>query len=441
MFPDKELDVFVSKGQENKLRKNQAFQAKHTQFSEPDEKNSNHVRIAVGHKHYKKIANNVAKGKGIRIIPEMVKGCGFFGKVGDFVKKNIKQDDVKKLGAKAISFAGKKLGVSDEHLAHAHNLLDEATDNFYAGNKKLVSGNTVKKVANHAINHAVDKYANGNEMIKGVASNLGNKIIDDKYGEGFVKGTAAAKAHAKMMRDKFLQKNCRHHQDDDDEPAPASKGRRFAKGSKEAKEHMARIRAMRGKGFFGDMLKSGVQVAKNLASNPTVQQKVAGVASKLLQKTPVGQMLGQDTTNNLVNKAVSVAGNKIAGSGIVKRGKGFNFKKIIHAVASNPVAKQIATKAITTAIQASPVAPLLNSTLGPNATNQLASQAVNAGFQATSNSTQGSGFYRARNGTGVYRRTRNNCHPVVGGMVSAIYSNARVVRPVAGGSFRSLNGD
>jgi len=74
----------------------------------------------------------------------MVKGCGFFGKVGNFVKNNNKQDDIKKIGSKAITAVGKKLGISDDHLQHAHNLLHESTDNFYAGNKKLVSGKRLK---------------------------------------------------------------------------------------------------------------------------------------------------------------------------------------------------------------------------------------------------------------------------------------------------------
>lgn len=217
MNSDKEVDTYLSNHQTRKLEKCEPIQLKHNQFLDPDGKNNNHVKMVLSHKHHKKVVTNVNKGKGTRITPDMVKGCGFFGKVGYFVKNNIKQEDVKKLGSKAINTVGKKLGISDDHLQQTNDLLNETTENFYKGNKKLVSGKTLKTVALHAFHHGVNKLAKGDDTIENIVSNISDNVIDDHYGEGFPKGSKQAKAHAKKMR--MAQSNKTH----------------FVKGSKEAK--------------------------------------------------------------------------------------------------------------------------------------------------------------------------------------------------------------
>jgi hypothetical protein len=83
---------------------------------------------------------------------------------------------------------------------------------------------------------------------------------------------------------------------------------------------MAKLRAMRGKktgkGLFGNILKGVKSIAKN--------KQVQGIAGQVLKKglamTPIGATVPTSVTDNLIDQGVSMGGDKIAGSGLKKRG-------------------------------------------------------------------------------------------------------------------------
>ena len=53
----KKIDDFLSKGQLNSMNKGKAFQMKYHQFMEPTNKTNHHVKLQVGHSHFKKLIN------------------------------------------------------------------------------------------------------------------------------------------------------------------------------------------------------------------------------------------------------------------------------------------------------------------------------------------------------------------------------------------------
>ena len=86
----------------------------------------------------------------------------------------------------------------------------------------------------------------------------------------------------------------------------------FTKGSPEAKAHMEKLRAMKGKGFFDDIVKG----AKKLAGNKAVQGIAAKALKTGLSMTPIGKMVPSSVTNKLIDSGVGAGGNAVAGSGV-----------------------------------------------------------------------------------------------------------------------------
>jgi len=74
---------------------------------------------------------------------------------------------------------------------------------------------------------------------------------------------------------------------------------RFVKGSQEAKEHMAKLRAMRqGKGFFGDIAKKGLDFAKSSADKQLIKSGIS----------KIGDLTGQQA---LASQAASMIGSGV----------------------------------------------------------------------------------------------------------------------------------
>jgi hypothetical protein len=94
-----------------------------------------------------------------------------------------------------------------------------------------------------------------------------------------------------------------------------SNKKHFVKGSQEAKDHMAKLRQMRGKtgkGLFGSVLKG----VKKLAANKQVQGIAGQVLKKGLAMSPIGALVPTSVTDSLIDQGVSASGNAIAGSGL-----------------------------------------------------------------------------------------------------------------------------
>jgi hypothetical protein len=265
----KEVEVFLTGQQFKKLNRGESIQLKSKQLCEPSQKENHHVGLSVSNAVHKKMMRHSINGKGLRVTSQMVHGCDFFGKIGDYaIKQAMNNDTVKNLALKGANMAGKmvakKLGVNPDYVDKATNMASN-----YLKSKSLAPLPVAEPIEE-------------SEPIEG---------------EGFRRGTASAKQHAKLMRAK--QSSTKH----------------FVKGSAEAKAHMAQLRAMRGKktgkGLFGNILKG----AKKLAGNKQVQGIAGQVLKKGLAMTPIGALVPTSVTDGLIDQGVSAGGNAVAGSG------------------------------------------------------------------------------------------------------------------------------
>ena len=162
--------------------------------------------------------------------------------------------------------------------------------------KSIVNNDAVKKLAIKGATAVAKKVANKLKINPNVIDSVSNAI----QGEGFPKGSQEAYAHTKIMRS---AKNPKVSQ--------TSKAH-FTKGSPEAKAHMEKLRAMKGKGFFDDIVKG----AKKLAGNKAVQGIAAKALKTGLSMTPIGKMVPSSVTNKLIDSGVGAGGNAVAGSGV-----------------------------------------------------------------------------------------------------------------------------
>ena len=207
------VEVFLSAPQFLKYRKGKAFQLSNAQLQSSSGKHK--VDIHLGKSDYRKLLNAVKNGKGYRFSEKNVKGGSLWGSfkkglstVGNFVKQNVSSSDVK-------------------------NVINKGVD--------LIAPDSVKDLAKSAVSKTVD-YAyddrNKGKSLKENVFGLANALQPEIKDVGLQVG--------KKVVDKVTSKL---NEMSPDEVSGEGLKKRFKKGSQEAKDHMAKIRAMRGKGM------------------------------------------------------------------------------------------------------------------------------------------------------------------------------------------------
>jgi hypothetical protein len=340
MPEDKEIDAYLSKGQFNNLNKGKPFQMKHHQFLEPTEKTDHHVKLQVGHGHFKKITKHIATGKGIRMTHEMVKGGAFLGKIGSMLSSVANNDAVKKFainGAKTVAKkVAKKLNVdpsivdsvsnaiqgegfakgSPEAHSHAQKMRSAKTPKAsHSGKSHFVKGSPEAK-AHMAKLRALKGKGIFGDVLNGAKKLAGNKAVQKIASTALKKGlsmTPVGKLVPSSVTDNLINS-----------------------GVSMAGNQVA------GSGLFGDVLKG----AKKLAANKAVQGIAAKALKTGLSMTPIGNLVPASVTNNLIDSGVSAGGNAIAGSGVYTRTKN-SYHPIKGGFVSNVYTNPRRVKALT----------------------------------------------------------------------------------------------
>lgn len=289
------VEVFLSAPQFLKYRKGKPFQLSNAQIQSSSGKHK--VDINLGKSDYRKLLNAVKNGKGYRFSEKNVKGGSLWGSfkkglstVGNFVKQNVSSSDVK-------------------------NVLKKGVD--------MVAPDSVKEIAKSAVDKVVDygyddrnKGKSLKENVFGLANALQPEIKDV--------GLQVGKKIVDKVQDKINQIS-----PDEEVAGEGLKKKRFKKGSQEAKDHMAKIRAMRGmktgmgvkqrkrrgKGFFDDIASGLIHVGI-----PTLG-RIAGTVIGGPAGAMVGETLGEAgadaigraTGRGLKNKTHTLYGQHVDG--------------------------------------------------------------------------------------------------------------------------------
>jgi hypothetical protein len=287
------IEVFLSAPQYLKYRKGEPFQLSNAQLQSSVGKHK--VDIHLQKRDYRKLLNAIKNGKGYRFSEKNVKGGSLWGSfkkglstVGNFVKNNVSKDDVK-------------------------NVINKGVD--------LVAPDSVKDLAKSAVSKTVD-YAyddrNQGKSLKENVFGLANTLQPEIKDVGLQVG--------KKVVDKVTSKL---NEMSPDEVSGEGLKKRFKKGSQEAKDHMAKIRAMRGsgmkkgcgvkrrrgKGFFDDMASGLIHVGI-----PTLG-RIAGTVLGGPAGAMVGETLGEAgadaigraTGRGLKNKTHTLYGQHVDG--------------------------------------------------------------------------------------------------------------------------------
>ena len=210
-------------------------------------------------------------------------------KVGNFVKNNVSSDDVKKVLKKGVDMVA-----PDSVKDLAKSAVDKVVDYGYDDSNK---GKSLKE-------HALSLANTLQPEIKDAGLQVGKKIVD-------------------KVKDKINQMS------PDEVEGEGLKKKRFKKGSQEAKDHMAKLRAMRGsgmkkgcgvkrkrgKGFFDDVASSLIHVGI-----PTLG-RIAGTVIGGPAGAMVGETLGEAgadaigraTGRGLKNKTHTLYGHHVDG--------------------------------------------------------------------------------------------------------------------------------
>jgi hypothetical protein len=294
-----------------------------------------------------------------------------------------------------------------------HHQFMEPTDKTCNHVKLQVNHGHFKKITKHMATGKGIRMTH--EMIKGGAflGQVGN-FLKSAVNNPTIKNLAikGATAVAKQVANKL---NINPNIVDSVSNAVQGKGlckAKFAKGSPEAKAHMAKLRAIKGKGLFGDILKG----AKKIAGNKAVQGIASTVLKKGLSMTPIGAYVPSSVTNKLIDSGVGAGANAIAGSGLFG-----DILKGAKKLAGNKAVQGIASTVLKKGLSMTPIGAYVPSSV----TNKLIDSGVGAGANAIA-------------GSGVYTITKNPYHTIRGGMVSNVYTNPRRVHALVGGSFREL---
>ena len=215
-----EISVYLSSPQFLKYKKAVPFQLTNAQLQADNGKHL--VDVHLSKKDYKKLLTAIKNGKGYRFSNKNVVGGSLWGSfkkglsaVGNFVKNNVNKEDVK-------------------------NVLKQGVD--------MVAPESVKEIAKRSVDKVVDygyDDSNKGKSLKDHALSLANDLQPELKDAGLQAG--------KKIVDKVKEKL----QMTDDDTLEGNGLKKFKKGSQEARDHMARIRAMRkSKSVGGDIMKA-----------------------------------------------------------------------------------------------------------------------------------------------------------------------------------------
>lgn len=269
------LEIILTKHQYKKHLDNKPFQVSYNQLTgDPKlktgvkKKDGSYVELEVNGNTYRKLQNAVRKQRGFRFQPHQIMGGSIFGSVKGLLKnkavRNIAKQGISMAASKIGSMTGQQ-GLADMAAGYANSQIDqqsgEGFGSFIKGLKKVAKSPIVGQIVKTALPVATS-------FLPAPLQGIATPLIEQGLQEGGVNTTGSG-----------LRRG------------------RFQKGSREAKEHMAKLRAMRqGKGFFGDMAKKGLDFAKSSAG----KQLIKGAISK------VGDLTGQQ---GLASQANSMIGN------------------------------------------------------------------------------------------------------------------------------------
>ena len=281
------IELFLTQPQFAKYRRGKTFQLTNSQLQADSGKHQIDIHLAKS--DYNKLLRAIKSGKGYRFSDKVVKGGSLWGsikagvgkvregisrvgqfindnkdkvaKVGRFIKNNIDPNFVKSVVDAGVDLVPKKY-LNDKYKNLAKSTADKSIDYGYADN----SGKSLT------------------DNVFSLADKLKPELNEVRYDAEDLALQKADKL-VKKLKDKYIGDGIR---------AEAPKSKRPIKGSVEAREKMAKLRAMRkikGSGLIGDVL---IPMA-------------GGVAGQLIGGFPgaaIGQSLGQ------------VAGRFIDGDGL-----------------------------------------------------------------------------------------------------------------------------
>jgi len=289
-----EISVYLTSPQFLKYSKAHTFQLTNSQLQADSGKHQ--VDIHLGKKDYKKILTAIKNGKGYRFSHKNVVGGSLWGSfkkglstIGNFVKNNVSKDDVK-----SVLKQGVEMVAPDSVKDIAKRSVDKVVDYGYDDSNK---GKSLKE---HALSLANDLQPE----LQDAGVQAGQKIIDKAkeklQGDGikkFKKGSHKAKDHMARIRAMRKSKSVGGSISMDDgvrDRVPRSI--RPIKGSPEMKERMASLRAFRktkGAGFWDDISSKLIHVGI-----PTLGHLAGEVLGG-----PAGAMAGE-TLGNLAGDAI-----------------------------------------------------------------------------------------------------------------------------------------
>jgi hypothetical protein len=261
------IELFLTNAQYKKLENHQPFQVSYQQLNQ-DRPADHHVEIELPKPELTKLNRNLRNGKGFRFNPNKIIGGGLLSSGLSLLKTAAKSKAVQNLGKQALSKGLQLAGNSNNSLiSSAATLAGNAVNGsgiFDTGLsllKNAAKSKTVQNLGKQALNKGLSLAGNSNNGFISEANTL--------------KGVTGGK---------------------------------LVKGSQAAKEHMARIRAMRKTGAgFGSFLNSVKKIAKNpiLKQIGNVALKTAlPIALNVAGNTPAG-MLAQGV---LQSQGISTGG-------------------------------------------------------------------------------------------------------------------------------------
>jgi hypothetical protein len=257
-----EVGLHLIKTHFNKLHKGKTLQLTHAQLHNALNMEPN-AHIHMLKKHVSELLRNHRNGKGFRFKPEKIVGGKLnfkailrtlkrgakraleFGK--QVMKDPVVRDTAKQLGHFAVATATQKLADSGMDNAGAYGTIAH----------QAIEGHNMKDTLKHQvssdlINHATHMAMEGTGRKKGGRVNVGRKVM--KKANEVMKNPIAQGVATNLITGAMMGAGKRGRKKKSEEGGAlnvagkgAKKGDRYAKGSAEAKAHMARLRAMRKK--------------------------------------------------------------------------------------------------------------------------------------------------------------------------------------------------
>ena len=292
-----EISVYLTSPQFLKYRKGHTFQLTNSQLQADSGKHK--VDIHLGKKDYKRLLTAIKNGKGYRFSHKNVVGGSLWGSfkkglstIGNFVKNNVSKDDVK-----SVLKQGVEMVAPDSVKEIAKRSVDKVVDYGYDDSNK---GKSLKE---HALSLANDLQPELQDAGVQAGQKIIDKVKEKLQGDGikkFKKGSQEAKDHMARIRAMRKSKSVGGSITMDDgvrDLVPRSI--RPIKGSPEMKERMASLRAFRktkGAGFWDDISSKLIHVGI-----PTLGHLAGEVLGG-----PAGAMAGE-TLGNMAGDAIGKA--------------------------------------------------------------------------------------------------------------------------------------